>query len=320
MKRLVISVFLFFGTIAILSVLAICLIFPKIQLYTKPFDGYLSRCQSLTNECSRPRLVLVGGSNLACGIYDHQLEKLLNDRYQLMNLGFHAGLGIGLHFDMIFDALRPGDVVVLAAEYTNFGDRWSGGLPAVVFRCDVLGRNLFLSTLHDRWSSTDCNLWRQYALEKLHKLTNGNQLFHETKIEDREKDDVLNNSANIVGPTKEYAKASVWSAGPYKLNRQSIRLLSELGDEFKARGITFLISAPAFDERHYALHPEVDDFYELIAKIPNLSVISRPADYTFPLEEMDNTEWHVNRIGREKRTRKLAAEIFNALHLNEVAK
>lgn len=314
MKRFVISVFLFFGTIAILSIIATCLVFPKIQLYTKPFDGYLARCQSLTNECSRPRLVLVGGSNLACGIDNRLLEKLLNDRYQLVNLGFHAGLGIGVHFDMIFGALRPGDVVVLAAEYTNFGDRWSGGLPAVVFRCDVLGRNLFLSTLHDRWSSADCDLWRQYALEKLRKLTGGFQLFSEPKNDGGEKNAVLsvNGPADIDGPTKGYAKAPVWSAGPYKIDRRSLRLLSELGDEFKSRGVAFLISTPAFDERHYALHPEVDGFYELMAKIPNLSVISRPADYAFPLEEMDNTEWHVNRIGREKRTRRLAAEIISA--------
>lgn len=301
-----------------LSVLISCFVFPKIKLYTKPFDGYLARCRSLTNACTRPRLVLVGGSNLACGIDNILLEKLLRDRYRLVNLGFHAGLGIGIHFDMIFDSLRSGDVVVLAAEYTNYGDRWSGGLPAVVFRCDVLGRNLFLSTCSDRWSSADCNLWRQYALEKFRKLRGGDQLFSEP-IESQNGTVGTSEEAveTAVGPTVAYANAPVWSVAPYEMNKRSLKLLSELATELRARGITFLISAPAFDERHFALHPEVDEFYELMKEIPNAAVISRPVDYVFPLEMMDNTEWHVNAIGREKRTKRLATEIENALRESE---
>lgn len=318
MKRFLISVFAFFGTIAMLSVLITCFVFPKIKLNTKPFDGYLARCRSLTNACTRPRLVLVGGSNLACGIDNILLEKLLRDRYRLVNLGFHAGLGIGIHFDMIFDSLRSGDVVVLAAEYTNYGDRWSGGLPAVVFRCDVLGRNLFLSTCSDRWSSADCNLWRQYALEKFRKLIGGAQLFSEP-IESQNGTVGASDETDetVVGPAIAYANAPVWSLAPYKMNKRSLKLLSELATELRTRGITFLISAPAFDERHFALHPEVDKFYELMKEIPNAVVISRPVDYAFPLKMMDNTEWHVNAIGREKRTKRLATEIENALRESE---
>lgn len=319
MKRFLTSVCVFFGIIAVSSVLISSLIFPRIKLYTKPFDGYVARCQSLTNLCDRPRLVLVGGSNLACGIDNLLLEKLLDDRYQLVNLGFHAGLGIGVHFDMIFDKLRSGDVVVLAAEYTNFGDRWSGGLPAVVFRCDVLGRNLFLSTLYDRWSSADCDLYRQYALEKFRKITGGVQLFSAPIESQADKPKIENADADIVedssSPTAAYVKASVWSASPYNISQRSLRRLALLANEFKDRGVTFLISASAFDERYYALHPEVDDFYKLFTKIPNLIVISSPRDYAFPLREMDNTKWHVNRIGREKRTRRLSEEILKALSI-----
>lgn len=314
MKKFLLNTSVFFGSLLLISVLVVCFVFPKIKLCTWPYNGYYARCNSLTNACSRPRLVLVGGSNLACGIDNRLLSSLLDEKYELVNLGFHAGLGIGVHFDLIFDSLRAGDIVVLAAEYTNYGDRWSGGLPAVVFRCDVQNKNLFLSTIDTRWSSADCGLWRQYALEKFRKVVGGNQVFQEDKTtSSNDKSRLLpaDNRPTIKKdqPAPGYAQQAVWSEGPFKLSKKSLRYLQELASEFNARRIAFLVSAPAFDRRHYALHPEVMDFYAQMGQIPNLTVISNPADYAFPLEEMLDTVWHVNHTGRKKRTTRLAQDI-----------
>lgn len=311
MKKFLKNILMYFGSITLGVVLFVSTAFPKIKLYTKPFDGYLARCTSLTNECARPRLVLVGGSNLACGVDNQLLGRLLDGKYEVVNLGFHAGLGIGVHFDLIFDALRPDDVVVLAAEYTNFGDRWSGGLPAVVLRCDVLGRNLFLSTANDRWSSADCGLWRQYAKEKMRKVVGGVQLF-EAPASQRSMAG-SNKTVENCAPAPGYVKQAVYSTGMFKLSAKSLGYLKLLGAEFKSRGVTFLISAPAYDSRHYALHSEIDDIYGKIREVPGLHIISRPADYVFPLEEMADTAWHVNCVGRKKRTIALAEDIKHAL-------
>ncbi len=65
-----------------------------------------------------PKVILVGGSNVAFGVDSEQLEEALCR--PTVNMGIHASLGFRFMVDEVKEELGAGDVVIVALEYTNF--------------------------------------------------------------------------------------------------------------------------------------------------------------------------------------------------------
>lgn len=314
MKRFLLNIVAFAGIVGILASVVVCAVLPRIKLYTAPFRGWHQRCLSVHQPSDKPRLILVGGSNLACGIDRAMLSRELGERYQVVNLGFHAGLGVGVHLDLIDDGLKPGDVVVLMVEYANWS-RWNGGLPATVFRCDVQERNLFTSMIGSKWCTVDLAQWHHYIMEKWNRCAGGAQLFTEPKTDDSAKSRqvVSNEATDDDHPDPHYAVMPVYATKRFKFDNISRSMLTKVADSYRQRGVKLLLSAPSYDARHYELHAsEIEQIYSQITTQIGIPQISDPRAYSFPLAEMGNTEWHVNRLGREKMTHNLAQDIIRS--------
>lgn len=74
--------------------------------------------ESLLKECPSPRVVFLGGSNIAFGIDSKMVEDSIG--VSAVNYGLQAGVGLRL---MMVDALqycRKGDILVVAPEYEHF--------------------------------------------------------------------------------------------------------------------------------------------------------------------------------------------------------
>lgn len=65
-----------------------------------------------------PRVILVGGSNVAFGFESDRMERALGR--PVVNMGLAAGLGVEFMLAEIESALRAGDIVVLSLEYDHF--------------------------------------------------------------------------------------------------------------------------------------------------------------------------------------------------------
>jgi hypothetical protein len=72
-----------------------------------------------------PRLILVGGSNLAFGINSEALGQALGR--EVVNMGLVGGLGLDFMLHEVAPAVRKGDLVLLSLEY----DLFSGGFNPV---------------------------------------------------------------------------------------------------------------------------------------------------------------------------------------------
>lgn len=66
----------------------------------------------------RPKVILVGGSNVAFGLSGEQISNRI-DR-PVVNLGLHVGLGLAPVLREVRETLGPGDVVVVSPEYEFF--------------------------------------------------------------------------------------------------------------------------------------------------------------------------------------------------------
>ena len=83
-------------------------------------DGYLQaynkKCQLLEDTPS-PRIIFVGGSNLAFGLDSQRIKDSLN--INVINYGLHAGIGLKYMIDDISTYARKGDIIVFAPEYLS---------------------------------------------------------------------------------------------------------------------------------------------------------------------------------------------------------
>ena len=113
MKKFINNILLIAG-ILITLILAITML-PMEQ------DGYLQaynkKCQLLEDTPS-PRIIFVGGSNLAFGLDSQRIKDSLN--INVINYGLHAGIGLKYMIDDISTYATKGDIIVFAPEYEHF--------------------------------------------------------------------------------------------------------------------------------------------------------------------------------------------------------
>lgn len=80
-------------------------------------QAYNLKCQLLENTES-PRIIFVGGSNLAFGLDSQRIKDSLH--INVINCGLHAGIGLKFMIDDISTYSKKGDIIVIAPEYHHF--------------------------------------------------------------------------------------------------------------------------------------------------------------------------------------------------------
>lgn len=85
--------------------------------------AYLDKL-TLLEQTNSPRIIIMGGSNVAFGIDSEKIHDSL--RYNVINFGLNAGIGIKYLAEDCLDKIKDGDVVVFQFEYTNFYGRSNG--------------------------------------------------------------------------------------------------------------------------------------------------------------------------------------------------
>lgn len=142
MRRFLVTIGAVGALVVSLVVMLATLVFPRISFEISDLVQFQNRVQQdIADAGSRPRLFLIGGSNLASGIDDELLGEVLGGRYAIVNLGHNAGLGVGPLLEIIAPVMRKEDCVVFAVEYTNLS-RWGGSAVSIAYQCDVCGGNL----------------------------------------------------------------------------------------------------------------------------------------------------------------------------------
>ena len=87
----------------------------------EPQNGYMAELrdkQKLLKNTPGPKLVLVGGSNLAFGVDSEKIEQQTGMR--VVNMGLHGGVGLPYMLSLALPELKSGDVVVVSPEYELF--------------------------------------------------------------------------------------------------------------------------------------------------------------------------------------------------------
>src|SRR4051812_14897263 len=91
-------------------------------------DNYLAAVlekDRLIRNTPSPKIILVGGSNLAFGIDSKAIQDSLG--LKVVNMGLYAKLGLRYMLAQVKPYIKPGDIVVVVPEYDQFYGDFANG-------------------------------------------------------------------------------------------------------------------------------------------------------------------------------------------------
>lgn len=316
MRKFLLNSCAFGAVVGLLIAAANFLLLPSVKLYTYIFQRHYGRVMAACADQSKPRLFLLGGSNLGYGIENEMIDEALKGRYRFVNMGLDAGMGLGLQLSLIDPYLRSGDCIVIASEYAGYDDAWNGGLAGYVYRCDVLNRTVLSATFPERWSSCNLRSIRHYVMEKVRRLEGKEPTFKPAAtakaVNATQGDSPFDALRQVL--KSEYAEAPVVYGSAFVMSDQVRERLVQIRTVMGKRNVRVLITAPTYDARHYALHKEeISEIWRKLTDIFGNSVISKPETYAYDLAHMCDSPWHVNHEASVLRTRKLIEELLPCL-------
>lgn len=114
MNKFIVRIVFFFSIVTV--------VFYMMMKFVPPAKTHYLYGARMKNErldtLASPRLVLVGGSNVAFGIESGLFQDSL--RYNVHNAALSAGMGLRYIMGQVVERLRDGDVVVIMPEYQHF--------------------------------------------------------------------------------------------------------------------------------------------------------------------------------------------------------
>lgn len=281
-------------------------------------ETLLARKAAAARSVDGRKILLVGGSGALFGLDAALLAK--ETGIPAVNMGIHGGLGADFILHEALEALRPGDLAVLALEYNLFADdTWAFSKMAVAAS---LSRGLgYFGSLP--WEG---------RLEYLRYVTLGNLLEQDlgrfVTWTQRARDTYLVRDVDPLGSQTgatpdDASRASLRaSMGRQELvvrmNPQcrAARAVRDFVTRCRARGVTVLATWP----NTYA-HPELEgadfarfvrDFRAFYAAL-DVPVLGEPQEAALPFDLMYDTLYHPSAAGQRLRTARLAPHLAEAL-------
>ena len=102
----------------------------SVLLFVIPKDNNAYLCEynkkvHLLKTIPQPRMIFVGGSNIAFGIDSKIISDSLN--VNVVDFGLHGGIGIRIPFEDCLNYVHKGDIVIAQFEYEQFNNGGYGG-------------------------------------------------------------------------------------------------------------------------------------------------------------------------------------------------
>lgn len=247
-----------------------------------------------------PRIILIGGSNVAFSINSAKISERFN--MPVVNMGLHVDLGLRYMLNEISPALRNGDIVFIFPEYENFS-----GLP-------LDGRPTELGSVI------------KFCPECISGISAPVQIFNVAAgIAQMSEGDILRSIKNSKSHEKVYFRQGFDQNGDMVAH---LKQKDELKPNNHVSKIEALLPNPAIDllNSFYQLHRTdkvqifvvfpaipIDEYknqeenfialYSLFNAELKIPILGAPQDFLYPEDFFYDTVYHMNRIGREAHTK-----------------
>ena len=307
--------------IARLGILAAAVIFSGVAITQRGThagdNSYLAAIlekDKLIRNTPSPRVVFVGGSNLAFGVDSKMLQDSLG--MPVVNMGLYAKLGLRYMLAQAKPYLRKGDVIIIVPEYDQFYGEFANG--------DNTLNTALLYTPPDRIG----DFIRSYSIIDVlvrPRVENAREAFlrtaaaavgRENEFFPPDTNPVYNrHSFNEFGDAVSHIGKKglnpdsifVKPLPPMKeFNRKSLSDLNDFETLAESRGAHAYFMFPSYIDRSYVINvPAIDSLAKRLSGGMRVPVVGRPSDFVYPKQYFFDTRYHLTGEGRELRTLEL---------------
>ncbi len=264
-----------------------------------------------------PKIVLVGGSNLAYGIDSQTISATTN--YDVVNMGMNGWLGVRFMLAEIAPALRDGDIVVLSFEYDGY-----------YANVDGVGRDLLMITKNrpaamtaltaDQFTSAYSMIPYAAQQKALRLVKEGLRSLKPAPVDiDRELTgwDIVesvetNSGFNRFGDLEShlgiewtFEREEGFDLTALGIDPDVVGIVQAFSNEMDQRGVTVVVSYCPVMRAYYDQHREtINDLHHRLQSA-GLRLPLSPEEMVFDPSFFFDTVYHLNAQGRPVRTQKV---------------
>jgi hypothetical protein len=269
----------------------------------------IDKVDTLKNTPS-PKIVLIGGSNIALGLNSEKIQETL--RLPVVNMGLHAAIGLKYLTDIVRPYIGAGDIIVVIPEYSQFYQNYYYGREQLLnvyqlYHKEALSPEQWLVILKYGGMALRKKMYSLLSTDSVADKIYNRQAFNKWG-------DVVSHLAAIdqVDHSQDTLE-TVNKTVNFRYEKEfNDRALVDLGDFFQyviAQKAKPAFIFPCFKETLYEQrYPTSLTVYDKLKK-SGIHTYSSPEDYIFPDSYFFDTEYHLNAYGTRVRTDKVIAEL-----------
>ncbi|MGB2965393.1 MAG: hypothetical protein WBB69_15570 [Anaerolineales bacterium] len=254
-----------------------------------------------------PRLILIGGSNLTFGIDSSLFKQALG--LNPINTAIQASIGLTYMLKNTIEYVRPGDIVIISPEYSQFYARYAFGEEELLRTVLDVDRQSLKTLNLNQWLNILEYLPR-YAISKI-KPSEYNfkenpfiGIYERKSFNEYGDVNIHWNHESIDFKTKDPIEG--------KFNDQVIKELLLFENQVLEKDAMLFITFPCLEEHTYQVFEEniIQVEEELIKN--GFQILGTPPRYRVPKDLSYNTPYHLNREGAMYRTTLLIEDLRSA--------
>ena len=264
----------------------------------------------LLKNTPKPRLIFVGGSNLAYGLDSKKIKDSLN--INPINTGVHVNLGLKFMLANTLQYIKPSDIIVLSSEYQQFyGNLANGEGELLSLVTDIIPQSRKL--LDYQQVFTLAKLLPEYAQSKFRPIF----LFYKFPKNDgvgRYDRAAFNN----FGDATAHWKLSGENPKPYpaineSFNLDALQALLNFRKEVYQKKAKLYVTFPGYQKSSY--QNAVTKIMQVKEALKNnhFLLVSSPEEYIIPNSLIFDTPYHLTKKGVDYRTELLIQDLKKAI-------
>jgi len=299
--------------ISFLGLLVIMTAVPVFFIYSNPGAYYAANIDkiNLLKKTVSPKIVFIGGSNLAFGLNSELIKNQLE--MNVVNMGLHAGFGLRFMIDEIKPHLKKGDIVIMVPEYRQFGGDFADG-------DDTLVQLLYVNP---------GAVWNLSSARQIYNVATKYNFFHKILYTTVKKTKIapglfyhrygFNEYGDMVGHLNEkrigFNPENI-DYPPDEISEETVKLMEDFHDFSKKRGVMLLMSYPNITEMEFKNAKEkIEIFSRKLEKKIDIRIINTQESQVYSDELFFDTPYHLHKTGRDLRSRRLINDIKKAISL-----
>ncbi len=261
-----------------------------------------------------PRMVILGGSNVAFGIQSPMIQRSIH--METVNLGLHASLGLPFQIECYLQHARSGDIVVFCPEYhllTNevhqkgdprLIDELLGQCPEAKRYLPGLSQSNWKQFLdHDglwiahQWVGRAFRAARKRnAPEKIYARASFNEYGDMVAHYGRRAESMM-----PLGPVPELTPECL---------EKTVAILNRFHQDCKGRGVSLYFSYPPLMEPIYAdSKVAIEQLHDSLQDRIDIPMLNSPSKFAFSEDHFYDTGYHLTQEASEARTLYIADAI-----------